>query len=241
MLHKTRGIVLKVTDFGETSVVAKIYTELFGLQGYLINSVRKKNAKVKKNILSPLSLVDLIIYHKDRKGLQRISDIRPNPPLQRIPFDTIKSSIVFFLTEILSKSIHEDECNPSLFEFLFNAIETLDQQEPVNNDFHLFFLIGLSKYLGFYPQDGSLKERQYFNLQEGVFQNSIPAHQHFIEPPLTDLFHELMKPSFDFSKTVLMTIPQKRILTEKLTEYYQLHIDSFYGVQSHKILQEIWG
>src|ERR1041385_8839287 len=99
MLHKTRGIVFQVTDFRETSVVAKIYTELFGLQGYLINSVRKKNAKVRQNVLHPLSLVDLVVYHKERKGLHRVAEIRANPVLQSIPFEIRKSSMVFFLDE----------------------------------------------------------------------------------------------------------------------------------------------
>ena len=79
MLHKTRGVVFQVTEFGESSVVAKIYTELFGLQGFIINSVRKKNAKVKQHVLHPLSLVDLVVYHKDRKGLHRVAEISSKP------------------------------------------------------------------------------------------------------------------------------------------------------------------
>ena len=61
MLHKTRGIVLHVTDFGETSVVVKIYTELFGLQGFLVNSVRKKNAKVKLKAVADKLICDVLL------------------------------------------------------------------------------------------------------------------------------------------------------------------------------------
>src|SRR5438477_3466356 len=105
MLHKTRGIVFQVTDFRETSVVARIYTELFGLQGYIINSVRKKKAKVKQNTLHPLSLVDLVVYHKDihniqkNSSLHRAAEVAANPVLQNLPFDVRKSSIALFLDE----------------------------------------------------------------------------------------------------------------------------------------------
>ena len=152
MLHKTRGIVFKVTDFRETSVVAQIYTEHFGLQGFLINSVRKKNAKFKQNALHPLALVDLEVYHKDKKGLHRIADIRANPVLQSNTTDVKKTSIIFFLNEVLNKSVHEEEANPKLFEFLFNAVNRLEEQNPADVNFHLDFLVRLSKHLGFDAQ-----------------------------------------------------------------------------------------
>src|ERR1051326_4977397 len=101
MLHKTRGIVFRVTDYRETSVVAQVYTELFGLQGYLINSVRKKNSRVKQNILHPLSLLGLVIYHKEKKGLHRVADVCANPILQNISGDIYKTSMALFLDEVL--------------------------------------------------------------------------------------------------------------------------------------------
>ena len=141
MLHKTRGIVFQVTNFGESSVVVKIYTELFGLQGFIVNSVRKKNAKVKQNVLHPLSLVDLVVYHKERKGLHRVAEVRSNPTLQNIPFHIVKNSVTLFLNEVLCKSIKEEEPNQQLFDFLFHSIQLLDLQSPMNNDFHLCFLV----------------------------------------------------------------------------------------------------
>ena len=45
MLEKTRGIVLRTTDYGETSLVVKVFTEAYGLQSYIVNSVRKPGAK----------------------------------------------------------------------------------------------------------------------------------------------------------------------------------------------------
>ena len=41
MLHKTRAIVFKTTDYGETSVIVQLFTEKFGLQSYIINGVKK--------------------------------------------------------------------------------------------------------------------------------------------------------------------------------------------------------
>jgi len=240
MLHKTRGIVFQVTDFGETSVVAKIYTELFGLQGFLVNSVRKKNAKVKQNVLHPLALVDLVVYHKERKGLHRIAEIRSNPSLQSIPFNIVKNSMTLFLDEVLCKSIREEEPNQQLFEFIFHSIHLLDVQSPVNNDFHLCFLIQLMKYLGFYPVENFSAGEKYFNLREGIFEADIPGHMDYIDPVLAEVFHKLLQASLNFSANLSVPVLQKRMLMEKILEYYRLHLTGFTEVKSLKVLEEVW-
>jgi DNA repair protein RecO (recombination protein O) len=238
MLHKTRGIVLRSTEYGETSLVVKIYTELHGIKSFLINSVRKKHAKVHSNIFQPLTPVDLVIYYKDRPGLQRISDIRPNPPLANIPFDISKSSMIFFLDEVLIKSIHEEEANPSLFDFIFNSIMWLDGPHPAGNDFHLLFLIQLSRHLGFYPQNNYEVERNIFNLREGLFQSSFPDHPHFIPPPLSFRLSELITADYSFSLTISST--ERRALISLMLEYFALHIEGFGTMKSHKVLEEVW-
>lgn len=240
MLHKTRGIVFQVTDFGESSVVAKIYTELFGLQGFLINAVRKKNAKVRQNMLQPLSLVDLVVYHKERKGLHRVAEVKSNPVLQHIPFHMVKSSIALFLDEVLCKSIREEEPNQQLFEFLFHSIQLLDVQSPVNNDFHLCFLLQLTRYLGFYPADNFSGDEPYFNLREGIFQADIPTHMNYMDKKLSEIFSSLLHSALNFSASVSVPVFQKRQLAEKILEYYRLHLAGFTEIKSLKVLEEVW-
>lgn len=240
MLHKTRGVVFQVTDFGETSVVAKIYTELFGLQGFLINSVRKKNAKVKQNVLHPLSLVDLVVYHKERKGLHRVAEVRSNPVLQHIPFHIVKNSITLFLDEVLSKAIKEEEPNQQLFDFIFHSVQLLDVQSPVNSDFHLCFLVQLTKYLGIYPAENFSGEDKIFNLHEGVFQPGIPTHMHYMDAILSEVFSSLLQSSLNFSTPLSAPVQQKRMLIEKILEYYRLHLTGFTEIRSLKVLEEVW-
>ena len=240
MLHKTRGIVFQVTDFGESSVVAKIYTELFGLQGFLINSVRKKNAKVKQNMLHPLALVDLVVYHKERKGLHRIAEVRSNPVMQNIPFNMVKNSIILFLDEVLCKAIREEEPNQQLFDFIFHSVQLLDVQSPVNNDFHLCFLIQLTKYLGIYPTENFSAEEKIFNLREGIFQADLPSHMNYMDVLLSGIFYTLLQSSMNFSAPLSAPVHQKRMLIEKILDYYRLHLTNFSEIKSLRILEEVW-
>src|ERR1700749_5171032 len=126
MLHKTRGIVFKTTDYGETSVIVQIFTEKFGLQSYIINAVKKPRAKIPRNMLQPLHLLDMVVYHKNTGNVQRIKELKHAPPLQTIPYDVIKSSLAIFLNDVLYKAVRAQSADENLFGFVFSAIEWLD-------------------------------------------------------------------------------------------------------------------
>src|SRR6478735_5317875 len=121
MLHKTRGIVLKTTDYGESSVIVQVFTEKFGLQSYIINGVKKSKAKISRNMLQPLHLLDMVVYHKNAGSVQRISELKNSPVLLTLPYDVVKSSIAMFLNEVLYKSIKQQSADENLFDFVFST------------------------------------------------------------------------------------------------------------------------
>ena len=246
MVYKTRGIVLHHLKYSETSVIAKIYTELFGLQSYLINGVRSKpahprggKAKVKANILQPLSLVDMIVYHKEKNVLQRIREVSSNHPFSSIPYDIPKCSIALFIAEILYKSIREEEANANLFEFLFHSIQILDLTTGNCANFHLLFMLQLTKHLGFYPNGKYSDKFNFFDLREGVFLERQPDHPHFIPPPIGAYLNLLSETSFEKLNQINIKPDHRKRLLEHLIEYYELHLSNMNEVKSHRILETV--
>ncbi len=240
MLHKTRGIVFHVTDFSESSVVVKVYTELFGLQSYLLNGIRNKKSKIKSAVLQPMSLLEMVVYHKERSGLQRIKEIRQQPQFGSIPFDVMKASMVMFINEVIYKSVKEEEENHELFDFIFHAMQLLDLQTKGNADFHIRFLIQLTKYLGFFPNGTYSASTPVFNLQEGTFQQTELVLPYFISSPLSNYFDRLINTSLNDTAQTDVSVAQRRELIKKLLEYYALHITGFGNIQSHRVLEEVW-
>ena len=120
-LYNTRGIALRVSDYSETSVIARIYTERFGMQSYMLNGVKRKKSSVKLTMLQPMTLLALNVYHKAGKGLQRVSEMRCEPMLNTVAFDMSKTSAAFLMSEVISKTIQESEANKQLFNFIFVA------------------------------------------------------------------------------------------------------------------------
>jgi DNA repair protein RecO (recombination protein O) len=239
MLFKTRGIVLHTISYSDKALIAKIYTELFGLQSYIISGTRGKNSKVKACLFQPLALVEMSVAHKEKNSLQRITEIRNAQPFASIPYDIVKSSIALFLNDIIYKSIREEENNPQLFHFLYVSCQMLDLQEESCSSFHLHFMVQLSKYLGFYPQENANPENRIFDMREGVFLSQEPLHHQFLSPMLSNALKHLMACGPFSSFPFPLSNSQRRELLSQLIIYYELHLSSFRNITSHKILEEV--
>jgi DNA repair protein RecO (recombination protein O) len=239
MLHKTRGIVFKTTDYGESSVIVQVFTEKFGLQSYIVNGAKKPKAKIARNMLQPLHLLDMVVYHKNTGNVQRIKELKNAPQLLTIPYDVIKSSLAIFLNEVLYKAIRQQSADENLFGFVFSAIEWLDHQTEGLANFHLLFLIQLTRYLGFYPDRYLAGGADYFDLKNGVFSRNKPDSVLYLSPPNTQNFTILLQCSFENISQLKLNNDDRRYLIQKLLEYYSLHIEGFGNVGSHEILEEV--
>ncbi len=241
MLHKTRGIVFKTTNYGESSVIVQVFTEKFGLQSYIVNGAKKPKAKIAGNMLQPLHLLDMVVYHKNTGNVQRIKELKNSPQLLSIPYDVIKSSMALFLNEVLFKAVRQQSADESLFGFVFSAIEWLDHQTEGLPNFHLLFLVQLTRYLGFYPDRYLAGEADYFDLKNGVFSRYKPDSVLYLSPPHTQNFTKLLQCSFENLQQLKFSNDDRRYLIQKLLEYYALHMEGFGTVRSHEVLEEVMG
>lgn len=241
MLHKTKAIVLKTTRYAESSMVAQFYTEKFGMQSYIINSVRSVKSKNKISLLQPLSLLELVVYHSEKKNIQRTSEIKPAYVFKSIPFEIAKSSVAIFLTEILYRAIREQEENQSLFDFIFSSIKYFDEQEKSFANFHLSFLLKLSIHLGFSPNGKFSEKENIFDLQGGKFIAAEPEHFNFLKTPVSKYFSDFLNNAFQQAEKIPLNRTQRKIILEKLLLYYCLHLDNFKNIVSPKILEEVFG
>jgi|SRR5688572_3468712 DNA repair protein RecO (recombination protein O) len=149
MLHKTRGVVFRFTKYGETSIIVTLFTELFGLQSYIVNGVRSKSGKNKIALFQPLTLLDLVVYHRANANINRIKEVKCLYPYQSIPTDIKKSALAIFLIEVINRTVKEESHAQELCDFFIRSFITLDQMEERTENFHITFLFKLSRLLGF--------------------------------------------------------------------------------------------
>jgi DNA repair protein RecO (recombination protein O) len=236
MLHATRGIVLKTIKYSESSVITKIYTEKFGLRSYIIKGVSGKSKSNKKALLQGLSLLNLVVYEKPGSNLQNIREMEHARHFGSIPLDIRKSTISMFLNEVLFKSMVEETGNPELFGFVFDKLVELDQSEKFIADFHIRFLLDLSKFMGFYPNHNHSENNKYFDLQEGFFVSTEPLHNNYLDVETSKNFGMMLsrEPSgYHF------TSAERNDLLEKLILYYGLHLPTFGELKSYAVLKQV--
>jgi DNA repair protein RecO (recombination protein O) len=218
MLHKTKGVVFRYTRYGETSIIVNIFTELFGLQSYIVNGVRSKSPKSKIALYQPLMLLDLVVYHKENAGIMRIKEVKSLYPYQTLFNDVYKSSVALFINEVLNKSVKEESHARELCDFLINSLIRLDQLQRIEN-FHLTFLIQLSRYLGFGPQ----------NINEVLGGRMVSAEEEIILQKLLE--SDIVSPTMSYESL--------KELLDALLRFYSQHIESFGEMKSVQVLHDV--
>ena len=239
MLIKTRGIVLRSMKYSETSIIADIYTEERGMRSYIISGVRSKKAKVSPGLLQVMSLVDMVAYDRQEKGLNRIKELRAAHVYTSLPFDVRKSAVGLFMAEFARKTIREPEENKRLFGFLFQSFRFLDETAAPIANIHLYFLLELSSFLGFVPAEEWSEATPVFDLQEGVFVAAPPPHIHHLGEVESRLLHQLLDKKLETCHELSMQRPQRKLLLLRLIDYYRLHIENFPEIYAHEVLQEV--
>ncbi|MCZ6520402.1 MAG: recombination protein O N-terminal domain-containing protein [Bacteroidetes bacterium] len=222
MLSKTKGIVFKYIKYRESSIIATILTENFGIQSYIINSVRSKKPRFSIALFQPLTLLDMVVYHKENATLNRVSELRCEHHFASIPYQHNKTAITLFLSEVLYKAIRLESHPEGVFQFIYHSILSLDLLDQKFENFHLQFLLKLTRYLGFYPESGTELKSQ---LVHG--DNSLESE-----------IDSLINSNYD-QFTVGLNSSLRITLLDHILDFYDLHIENLGNIYSYKILREV--
>lgn len=243
MTHKTKGIVLRNIKYGETSLVVTVFTELFGLQTYMVNGVRTaKKSSAKANHFQPGAILDLVVYHSDQKTMQRIKEFKWDFLFQEVLSDVIKNSLALYIVELLQKCLKQPEQNTSLFHFCEDILIQLDTAEKdVTANFALYFSLQLPQFFGFKMNDNYEDQSNILDLVEGNFVARNPEHPHFIEGKYAEITSQLLKAMHpdELSQFKFHQDTRRDLLAHYLT-YYSLHITDFGQMKTLTILQEVF-
>jgi len=242
MLHKTNGIVLRSVKYGETSLVVTLFTELYGVQTYMVQGVRSAKAKQNRAVFfQPGTLLDLVVYHQPQKTMQRIREFQAAYIYEGLQEDVVKNSIVLFSVELLLRLLPELGPLPSLFTIAYEYFISLDKM-PLHDvaNFPLFFIMECSRELG-YPLRGSYSASSpYLNMQDGGFTDHAPAEMPGVSDEDAQLLSVLLNVSgADGLKGVAMNAGQRLRLIDWYVAYLQQHTQHMGNIRSLSVLRAI--
>jgi DNA repair protein RecO (recombination protein O) len=236
---KTRGIVFRSVKYGETSVIADIFTEEKGLCSFIGGGVRSAKAKMPYNLFQPMTVVELVAYHREGTGASRLKELRASEIWTAIPFELTRGAVALFMAEVCRKAIHEEEEHRELFDFILEHLRWLDTTPHPMANLHLHFLLSLSGFLGFPPLPPDEYGEQFFDLREGTFSPVPPPHAFIMEPGQVQQMLFFMDTPLESAHELPINRAERKALLGKLLQYYQLHLPGFKEVHTPEILEMV--
>ncbi len=238
MLSTTNAIVLSKLKYREHDLIVKTYTQEHGVISFLIRGVLKsKKTAARVAYFQPLSQIQLVFNYTKKRTLYTPKDVKINRMYHSLHSHILKSAVVLFLSEVLSSILQEEEKNEGLYSYIETALLWFDTDNAYSN-FHLLFLLDLTKYLGFYPDDTQI-HFNYFNLQDGSFEMKNYG-KYSVSGENVLLLRRLLGMTFDQLQEVKINAKKRQTFLNMILLYFELHLGSFRTPKSLQVFNQVF-
>ena len=234
-----QGIVLQSIRYGDTSLIVKVFTRSLGLRSYMVKGAFNRNSKSRAALFQNLHLINYVEAGKPNKSsLGYMKDVQLTTVYQSIPFVMNKSAILMYVSELLSKTITEQEQNEPLYNFIERSMLWLDLVHQDYANFPLFFTLELTRHLGFYPK-ANYESGYCFDMMEGSFSHDYPLHPYYFDAEDAQLLSQLLNAGIDETCRIPLHVSQRRSLLDGLIVFMRLHAPVMNDFHSHEVLKTV--
>lgn len=240
MLVKTKAIVLHSFKYGESRMIVDMFTEEAGRLSFIISIPKTSKGRIKKQYFQPMTLLEVECDVRQNVQLQKLKDAHLLTAYTSIPFSPEKLALSLFIAEFLYHALRSEQQDRLLFAYVCDSMQWLDTVEVGFANFHLTFLMRMSRFLGFYPNLDDYVDGCVFDLRTATFSLQVPTHRDFLDSHDSQLIHTLMRMDFPTMHLFQLSHHDRNRITEVLLHYYRLHIPQFPELKSLGVLQELW-
>jgi len=231
MNYESRAIALLNHKYGEGAVIAKVFTEEYGLKSFSVKRNKSKKSKNKILLLDKMNLLTINAKNKSKKEIQYLNEINLAYAYQNT---SLKNKLIrLFIAEVLSKALIDSERNINLFQFIWDTNTQIDNLENVNNNFCIIFLIQLSEFLGISPSTENI-DLPYFNLNSGNFTNIKNKNEEIIKGEIINYFKRLI-----IKENVIIPYQSRQELIKILFRYYSIHHINLSNIKSYEVIESL--
>ena len=234
-------------------MIVDMFTREVGRLSFIVPVPKTAKSRLKKQYFQPMTLLEVECDVRQRLQLQKLKDARLLSAYTSIPFSPEKLALSLFVAEFLYHALRSEQQNEPLFVYISDSMQWLDMATEGYANFHLTFLMRLSRFLGFYPnlEEGGEKKEEggerreesgdlIFDLRAGAFTTQVPLHRDFLQTEESMRIHLLMRMDFSTMRLFRLSRQDRNRIVEVLLQYYRLHIPQFPELKSLSVLQELW-
>ncbi len=240
MLVKTEAIVLHSFKYGESRLIVDMFTKEVGRMSFIVPLPKTPKSRLKKQYFQPMTLLEVECDVRQRVQLQKLKDARLLMAYASIPFSPEKLALSLFIAEFLYHALRSEQQNIALFSYVCDSMQWLDTATAGYANFHLTFLMRMSRFLGFYPNLDDYVEGCVFDMRAATFSLQVPTHRDFLQPHEAQMIHLLMRMDFATMHLFRLSHHERNRIVDVLLHYYRLHIPQFPELKSLSVLQELW-
>lgn len=240
MIIKTEGIVLRTIKHTDSGIIAHILTRDWGRLAFMVKGIHSRKGNLKNVFFQPLQLLGIEMYYREGRNLNSIKEVSLLNPNSSIQFNIYKSTISMFISEVLYRTLSETDHNEALYRFTIDSVNYLDSATGQISNFHIGFLVGLSKYLGISPSAGEDSNHNYFDMQSGHFCNTPPLHGYYLQQQQSKLLQSFMESTIMDCEKIALSGKDRATFLESLLTFYSFHLPGIKNIKSLEILSQLF-
>jgi len=240
MLEKTEGIVLHTIKHSDTGIISHIFTKKYGRLSFIVKGLSSKKGATRRAYFQALQPVNMEFYYREKRDLHIIKEATPLFNFTNLHSDIRKNSMIMFLGEVLYKALRPAGPDENLYDYLIDSLDYLDKDNSIAPNFHIGFIIGLTKYLGISPSNNYSANLQYFDMQNGIYTSDPPLHGFYMGKEYSSLLNLFLSSSISECNGILLSGNTRREFLNDMLGFYSLHLPGFKNIKSLKIYSEIF-
>lgn len=241
MLQTIHGIVLKVIKYNDSYNIVDFYTNQLGRASFIVRNTKSQKSKIKSFLFQPFTFLEFEADIKASRTIHSIKEAKVYLHYSSLPYNPIKSSLALFLSEFLYHALRLEQANAPFFTYIKYSAQWLDKIEGNQiANFHLVFLIRMSRFLGLYPNVESYSPGYYFDLIEASFVPFEPKHSAYIAPQDAKHIPLFMRINYRTMHLVSLNQELRSKCLKAINDYYRIHIPEFPILKSLDVLHEVF-
>lgn len=238
-MFSVNAIVLRSFMFGDTKMMADVFSREEGRMSCVLRT-GSRTGKLRRQMFQPMSILELSLERKSPGALAVVKDAHIGRPFSSIPFHPYKLSISMFLAEFLCGVLKSEQNPHILFDYVCEGILWLDGVKSGFSNFHLVFLMRLTRFVGFYPNTENYRDGYCFDMQNGCFVEAAPSVRGFLNAEETRALCALMRMDYGNMSLFGMSHAERNRCLDAILYYYRLHLPGTGELKSLPVLRELF-
>ncbi len=242
LVCKSQAIVLHLTKYGDSGLIAHVLDSRLGRRGIYLRGITKNKNNAVIAHFHNLAILEVVTATSTKSKLLYLREYHPIVQLHSIRTDISKGAIALFVSEVIFRTLREESGDEELFEWFKGMISALESLEGNCANFHLKFLTGFCRQMGFLPHDNYSEQTLLFDIISARFVTPDSSHDssYLFSEQDSLLLHQLLSADLDKVLKIPLNARARNSFCDQMLKYLGYWLDTSINIRSLAVLHAIF-